>query len=105
VPFTVSDEIDRKFAERIGPPSLKSLIDHFDYMLRVAGPEHVGIGSDFDGIPCTPAGMETAACLPRIAEELVSRGWRMEDLTGLLGGNVLRVLGAVEEHAAKLREV
>lgn len=102
VPFAVSDAVDREFAARLPPAPLSALIDHFDHMLRIAGPEHVGIGSDFDGIPCAPAGMETAADLPRISEELQKRGWKPAELEGLLGANLLRVLRAAEAHAQQL---
>ena len=99
VPFSVSTAIDRVFAQRIGRPPLKSLIDHFDHMMRVAGIDHVGLGSDFDGIPCLPLGVDSAADLPRITEALHARGYSAEDLRKLLGGNLLRVFGEVRKAA------
>jgi len=99
VPFSVSTAIDRVFAQRIGRPPLKSLIDHFDHMMRVADIDHVGLGSDFDGIPCLPLGVDSAADLPRITEALHARGYSAEDLRKLLGGNLLRVFGEVRKAA------
>jgi membrane dipeptidase len=76
---------------------LESLIDHFDYMIRVAGIDHVGVGSDFDGIPCLPLGLDSAADLPRITEALSARGYSAEELHKVLGGNLLRVFREVQK--------
>lgn len=101
VPFAVSDEIDRAFAAKLPPAPFTALIDHIEHMLAVAGPAHVGLGSDFDGIPLAPQGMETAAHLPRIAEALQQRGHSEDVIAGILGRNLLRVLRAVEQSAQK----
>ena len=69
---------------------------HLDHMIRVAGVEHVGVGSDFDGIPHGPEGIETAADLGRIPAALLGLGYTREDVGKVLGGNLLRVLLAVE---------
>jgi membrane dipeptidase len=103
VPFSVSTAIDRIFAQRIGRPPLTSLIDHFDHMIRVAGVDHVGVGSDFDGIPSLPLGIDSAADLPRITEALHARGYSAEDLRKVLGGNLLRMFGEVQKRAQPLR--
>lgn len=71
---------------------LAVLADHFDHALRLVGPDHVGIGSDFDGVPALPAGMEDCSCLPLLTATLLERGHSEADLTRLLGANVLRVL-------------
>jgi membrane dipeptidase len=91
VPFFASNRIDRKFAARIPRAPLRSLIDHFDHIIQVAGVDHVGIGSDFDGIAHTPEGIDSAADLPRITEELMTRGYSAEDMQKILGQNLLRV--------------
>jgi membrane dipeptidase len=101
VPFAVSDQIDRIFAAKLPPAPFEFLVDHIEHMLAVAGPAHVGLGSDFDGIPLAPQGMETAAHLPKIAEALEQRGHSENVIAGVLGGNLLRVLRAVEDHAEK----
>src|SRR5437868_1190333 len=64
VPYTASDKIDREFAAKIGRAPFNSLIDHFDHVIKVAGIDHVGIGTDFDGIPVPPEGIDSAADLP-----------------------------------------
>ncbi len=92
--------IDRDFAKRLLPVPFRVLVDHFDHLLRVAGPRHVGIGSDFDGIALSVDGMESAADLPKITAALLERGWSPDDLRGMLGENILRVLAAAEEYAS-----
>jgi len=77
-------------------PPLSDLIDHIDHVAKVAGIDHVGIGSDFDGIPCTPQGIDSVADLPKITEALVERGYTREQIHKILGGNLLRVFGQVE---------
>ncbi len=96
VPFAVSDAVDRQFTAEIGPPPLSALIDHLDHIAQVAGIDHVGLGSDFDGIPQLPAGMHSAADLPLITAALQERGYKDADLYKLLGQNLLRVMRAVQ---------
>ncbi len=96
VPFSISDSIDRQFTARIGPPPLSALIDHLDHVAQIAGIDHVGLGSDFDGIPQLPAGMHSAADLPLITEALQARGYCDADLLKLLGQNLLRVMREVQ---------
>jgi membrane dipeptidase len=74
---------------------LSVLIDHFDHIARVAGVDHVGLGSDFDGVGALPVGMEDVTRLPRIAQALLDRGYSESDVKKILGGNMLRVLDQV----------
>ena len=76
-------------------PALSVLLDHFDHIAKVAGVDHVGIGSDFDGIEVTPQQMEDVTMLPRIAQGLLDRGYSDEAVTKILGGNMLRVMKIV----------
>ena len=99
VPYSVSSAIDKHFAARIPPIAFDTLIAHFEHIIHIAGIDHVGIGSDFDGIPGLPAGIASAADLPRITEALYRRGYAAQDLHKLLGGNFLRVFEAVEAAA------
>ena len=92
VSYCAEQEIERAWARRLPPVPFSVLIDHFDHMLRLVGPEHVGIGSDFDGIALSVEGMETAADLPNMTAGLLERGWAAGDLKGMLGENLLRVL-------------
>jgi membrane dipeptidase len=75
-------------------PPLSLLIDHIDYVARLAGVDHVGIGSDFDGVESLPKGMDDVTALPNITAELRKRGYTDRDIRKILGGNVLRVMKA-----------
>jgi membrane dipeptidase len=77
-------------------PTLATLLDHFDHIARVAGVDHVGIGSDFDGVSgFLPAGMDDVTRLPLIAQGLLDRGYSESDVKKILGGNMLRVMERV----------
>lgn len=104
VPYSVSMAIDRAFyaehmAATLPPAPLRALVDHIDHVARVAGIDHVGLGSDFDGIQFLPAELQSAADLPRITAALVERGYGEPELRKLLGHNALRVFGHVQEAA------
>ena len=78
---------------------LSVLIDHFDHIAKVAGVDHVGLGSDFDGIPTLPEGIEDVAALPVITYELLRRGYSERDVQKILGGNLMRAFAEVERVA------
>jgi membrane dipeptidase len=83
---------------------LKSLIDHIDHVAKVAGIDHVGLGSDFDGVSgATPAGIDSAADLPKITQALLDRGYNADDLHKLLGGNLLRVFREAERVSREMQ--
>ncbi len=71
------------------------LLDHVDHLVRVAGADHVALGSDFDGILTLPAGIRDAADMPRITEGMLARGHSEDDVVKILGLNVLRLLREV----------
>lgn len=75
-------------------PPLSVLIDHIDYIAKLAGTDHVGIGSDFDGVESLPKGMDDVTFLPNITSELKKRGYSDKDVRKILGGNVMRVMKA-----------
>jgi membrane dipeptidase len=82
---------------KIPRPPFKDLIDHIDHIAKVAGIDHVGLGSDFDGVSgATPQGMDSAADLPKITQALLDRGYTADDIKKILGGNILRVFRQVE---------
>jgi membrane dipeptidase len=87
----------------LGVPAAKfdDVIDHIVHAVSVAGVDHVGIGSDFDGVPALPEGLETAAALPMITARLLERGMSEEDVEKILGGNFMRVFEAVERGALR----
>ena len=85
------------------PTPLSVLIDHIEHVAKVAGVDHVGLGSDFDGVPSLPVGMEGIDKLPAITRALLERGWKDEDVKKVLGGNFLRVMQAAEDYAASTK--
>lgn len=90
----------RADAAALSPPvPLARLVDHIAHVAKVAGADHTCLGSDFDGVPVTPVGMEDASKLPAITAALRARGFSPSDVEKILGGNVLRVLEANEVKA------
>ena len=89
--------------KKLPRPPLSDLIDHIDHMVKVAGVDHVGIGSDFDGIDCAPQGIDSVADLPKITEALYQRGYKAADLEKILGGNLMRVFAEVEKTAKQIQ--
>jgi membrane dipeptidase len=83
--------------------TLEEVADHVEHIRKVAGIDHVGIGSDFDGIPDTPRGLEGVAHYPALLVELMRRGWSDADVAKLAGENILRVMADAERVAARLR--
>src|SRR5579863_9918575 len=97
VNYIEMDRIDREWTAKIPRPPFKVLIDHIDHIAKVAGVDHVGLGSDFDGVSgATPKGMDSAADLPKITQGLVDRGYSAQDIKKILGENLLRVFRQVE---------
>ena len=88
--------IDAKFP----PATLKDFVDHLDHAVKVAGPDHVGIGTDFDGGGGI-LGFNDASEAPNVTAELVRRGYSERDIEKIWGGNLLRVWRAVDAFAAR----
>jgi membrane dipeptidase len=85
------------------PPVLLSQVaDHIEHIRQVAGADHVGLGSDFDGIGDAPVGLDAVDKYPALLQELMRRGWTDSDIAKLAGENVLRVMGAAERIAVSL---
>jgi membrane dipeptidase len=85
------------------PSSLSDVADHIDHIREVAGIDHIGVGSDFDGLPAMPDGLEDVSKYPALFAELADRGYAEEDLTKIAGRNVLRVMREAEGIAKRLR--
>lgn len=98
------DAAEKEWAAKIPRPPFSLLIDHIDHVAKIAGIDHVGIGTDFDGIISLPEGIDSAADLPKITAALMQRGYSAEDCRKILGGNLLRVFREVEKVSHELQE-
>ena len=101
-----SVEVEKVVRELIGQGKLPrvdwtKIIDHIDHAVQIAGVDHVGLGSDFDGA-VMPAGMEDATHLPQITDALLKKGYYASDIEKILGGNTLRLMGDVEAASKKM---
>src|SRR5262249_13767867 len=99
-----SERIDREAMATGGLPkvSWEKIVDHIDHAVKVAGADHVGLGSDFDGATLA-IGMEDASKLTKITDALLKKGYSDADIEKILGGNILRVMEQVEQVAAASR--
>jgi microsomal dipeptidase-like Zn-dependent dipeptidase len=97
-----SERIDHEAMEQglLPKVSWERIIDHIDHAVKVAGADHVGLGSDFDGATM-PIGLDDVTKLPRITEALLKKGYSEQDVEKILGGNILRVMEAVERAAGR----
>ena len=94
--FAQQNDDDYNFA------TVGQTVDHFDRAIRLVGVDHVGIGSDFDGVGDTlPIGLKDASSYPNLIEEFLKRGYSQSDIQKILGGNTLRVWREVENYARK----
>ena len=95
--------LHKEIDESIPPPPLARLIEHIEHVIKVAGIDHVGLGSDFDGVTSLPVGMEDVTKLPAITRALLERGHSESDVKKILGGNFMRVFDDVTRRGESLR--
>src|SRR5690349_5563727 len=101
--YRETDKVAKQWAAKIPRPPFNDIIDHIDHGAKVAGIDHVGLGSDFDGTPSMPEGMDSAADLPKITEGLLKRGYTATQIRKILGGNFMRVFRQVELVSKQMR--
>jgi len=82
----------REYLKRLPSVSVSRIVDHIDHIVKLVGIDHVGMGSDFDGVQAVPADLKSVADLPKLTEELLRRGYSEQDIDKILGGNMLRVM-------------
>ena len=83
------------------PATLADVVAHIDHIVKIAGVDAVGIGSDFDGVDCAPEGLDDVSKFPNLTRALLEKGYSAEDIRKIYGGNSLRVMRAVEAEARK----
>ena len=91
--------VSKKYNEEVSSfrPPLSMLLDHLDYIVKLAGVDHVGMGSDFDGINSAPQQLDDVTTYPLITKALLERGYSKKEVTKIMGGNLLRVIKANEK--------
>jgi membrane dipeptidase len=98
------NDIEKQWTDKIPRPPFESLINQIDHIAKVAGVDHVGLGSDFDGVTSLPQGIDSVADLPKITQALVDRGYTEDQIKKILGGNLLRVFRDVESVSRGLQK-
>ena len=98
-------EVRREWMKANPPPpaTVAQVADHIDHLAKMAGVEHVGIGSDFDGGEPLPIGLEDVSRFPNLIAELLRRGYSDDEVRGITGGNVLRVMRGAESAAQRIQ--
>lgn len=92
------DRVRREeYAKRLPPVTVSRLVDHIDHIVKLVGVDYVGIGTDFDGVQATLSDLTDVSQLPNLTRELLRRGYSESDVNKILGGNMLRVMAAVEK--------
>jgi membrane dipeptidase len=96
-------EHDFRTAHPVPNATLSDVADHIDHIRQVAGVDHVGLGSDFDGIDYGPIGLEDVSKFPALFSELIRRGWTDVDLKKLAGENLLRAFRQAEVNSRNIQ--
>ena len=98
-------KINAEESAKLPPVTLAEVVDQIDHAVKVGGIDHVGIGTDFDGINCAPADLSSYDKFPALTRALLEKGYSAEDIKKIYGGNLLRVMRAVEQRARELESM
>ncbi len=98
-----SESLKWRRANPVLPGTVHTLVDHIDHIAKVAGVDHVGIGSDYDGVSTLPKQLEDVSTYPVITQELLNRGYSAADIHKIMSGNIMRVIQEAEEVAASIK--
>ena len=90
-----------QYRKTIPRATLADVVAHIDHIVKIAGVNAVGIGSDFDGIECAPVGLEDVSKFPNLTRALLEKGYSAGDIRKIYGANLLRVMRSVEKAASK----
>jgi membrane dipeptidase len=97
------EKIYAESAAKLPPATLADVVAHIDHAVKIGGIDHVGIGTDFDGVGCVPSDLASYDKFPALTRALLEKGYTANDIKKIYGGNLLRVLRAVEQRAAELK--
>nr|WP_246301682.1 dipeptidase [Granulicella arctica] len=97
------DKLEAEANAKIPPATLVDVVAQIDHAVKIAGIDHVGIGTDFDGVGCVPAELGSYDKFPALTRALLEKGYTASDIKKIYGGNLLRVMRAVEQRARELK--
>jgi membrane dipeptidase len=97
------EKLRAEFTEKLPPATLADVVTQIDHAVKVGGVDHVGIGTDFDGVGCVPPDLDSYNKFPALTRALLEKGYSAEDIKKIYGGNLLRVMRAVEQRARDLK--
>ncbi len=97
-------KLNAEYAKAAVRATLDDVIAHIDHVVKIAGIDHVGLGSDFDGVECTPMGLDDTSKWPNLTRALLMKGYSASDIRKIYGGNTLRLMRAVEKTAALMQK-
>lgn len=96
-------KLEAEYAGKTVRATLQDVVNHIDHVVKIAGIDHVGLGSDFDGVECTPIGLDDTSKWPNLRRALLDKGYTAADIGKIYGLNTLRLMRAVEKTAAQLQ--
>jgi membrane dipeptidase len=97
------EKLKAEFNAKLPPATLSDVVAQIDHAVKVGGIDHVGIGTDFDGVGCVPSELNSYSKFPALTRALLEKGYSADDIKKIYGGNLLRVMRAVEERASELK--
>jgi membrane dipeptidase len=97
------DKLEEESTAKLPPATLADIVAQIDHAVKIGGIDHVGIGTDFDGIDCAPAEINSYDKFPALTRALLEKGYTPADIEKIYGGNLLRVMRAVEQRAHELK--
>ena len=97
------EKLKAEFTAKLPPATLADVVAQIDHAVKVGGIDHVGIGTDFDGVGCVPPDLSSYNKFPALTRALLEKGYSADDIKKIYGGNLLRVMRAVEQRARELK--
>jgi len=96
------EKLRSEFVSKLPPATMADVVAQIDHAAKVGGVDHVGLGTDFDGVGCVPSDLDSYNKFPALTKALLEKGYSAEDIKKIYGGNLLRVMRAVEQRAKEL---
>ena len=101
--FRAIDKLEEESTAKLPPATLADVVEQIDHAVKIGGIDHVGIGTDFDGVGCVPKELSSYDKFPALTRALLEKGYSPADIKKIYGGNLLRVMRAVEQRSRELK--